>query len=403
MKTIIATLALFTAAVSSASAQNHEVVDWTSPTLIEGRANMFYPGLTYLTFQHMDKLFATREVEASGDVWALLYAPRDIGNRFTLNDEGEVTLDRFLEATRTNAFLVIKDGEIVYETYRNGAGPDTRLVSFSMAKSITSTLIGLALADGYIESLDDPVTKYVPELEGSGYDGVSIRDVLLMRSGVAWEERYEFGSDTQLTQVHDNALVAYNYRWCDYATDQSEPDTEPGSVFNYATLDTSVLGCVLESAIGKTGAEYMSEKIWKPAGMEKAGYWIMDGPEDVGREFYGAGFNATLRDYGRFGLMILNDGVANGTQIVPSDWLAEATVPEDGFEPTSEGAPFGYQYQWWTLPDSNAFAAIGLHDQYIFIDPDSDTVIVKLSYSMEPLGREEETIAAFERIVANLD
>src|SRR5690606_8564317 len=160
------------------------------------------------------------------------------------------------------------------------------------------------------KSLDDKVTDYLPGMAGTGYDAATIRDLLRMRSGVDWLEVYEVGSDTQLTQVHDNSLVGYKYRWCDYAANESEPGTnKPGEAFNYATLDTSVLGCILEKAVGRTGAEYMSEKLWKPAGMESDAYWIMDGPESVGREFYGAGLNATARDHARFGLMFLNGGV----------------------------------------------------------------------------------------------
>ncbi len=374
---------------------------WRTPTMIDARANMFHTELSFLTFQHLDKLFATRTVETSGDVWELPVDYAGIEGTFELEGE-EVSLDAFLEKSRTNALLVIKDGTIVAERYRNGMDEDTRHIAYSMSKSIVATLIGIALSEGEISSLDDKVTDYLPEMEESGYDDVTIREVLRMRSGVAWEERYEFGSDTQLTEVHDNALVLYNYRWCDYAADRSERAREPGMQFNYATLDTSVLGCILERAVGMTGAEYMSEKIWKPAGMQADGYWIMDGPEDEGREFYGAGFNATLRDFGRFGLMMLRNGEANGEQIVPADWVAQSTVPDEGYEPTAKGAPFGYQYQWWTLPGSDAYAAIGLHDQFIYIDPATDTVIVKLSYAHTPQGLTADTMSFFARLTASL-
>jgi hypothetical protein len=163
-----------------------------------------------------------------------------------------------------------------------------------------------------------------------------------------------------------------------------------------------VLGCILERAVGKTGAEYMSEKLWKPAGMETDAYWIMDGPDSVGREFYGAGLNATARDHARFGLMFLNGGVANGKQVVPADWVKEATVPDDGYEPTGPGEDFGYQYQWWTLPDTDAYAAMGLHHQFIYIDPASNVVIVKASHTDQPVGRDEENIEFFKQIIARV-
>lgn len=375
-------------------------VDWTSPTLIDARANMMYPGLNYLTFQHFDQMFSTRTVVAGHQAWQLPYSPRTLTGPFEFEGQ-EYGLEEFLEHTRTNALLVIKDGAIVHEQYRNGMTPASRHTVFSMSKSIIATLIGIAREEGAIGSLDDQVTDYLPAMAGTGYDGVTLEDVLRMRSGVNWEERYEFGSDTQLTEVHDNALVAYRYRWCDYA-ERSEPQNEPGERFNYSTLDTSILGCVLAKATGTTVANYMAEKLWLPAGMEFPGYWLMDGPEPVGDEFYGAGFNASLRDLGRFGLMMLNNGVANGRQVVPADWVHTSTVPDAGYEPTEPGSPFGYQYQWWTLADSNAYTAIGLFNQFIYVDPDTNVVIVKLSYPQSPLGWEEPNIAFFQKVAEQL-
>lgn len=370
---------------------------WLTPTMINARANMFYSGLNYLTFQHLDTMFATRKVQAGAKTWEISSAPVSIEGKFEFKG-ASYELEDFLEKTATNALLVIKDGRIVQEIYRNGSDEKTKFISFSMAKSFLSTLIGIALDEGKIKSLDDKVTDYLPEMKGSGYENPTIRDLLRMRSGVDWLEVYEFGSDTQLTQVHDNSLVAYKYRWCDYAARESKPGGKPGEKFNYSTLDTSVLGCILEHAVGTTGSRYMSEKLWIPAGMEDDAYWIMDGPESVGREFYGAGFNATLHDYGRFGLLMLNQGKVDGKQIVPVNWVKESTVPDAGYEPTSEGDMLGYQYQWWTVPDSDAYLAIGLHNQFIYIDPENQTVIVKLSHTPGPLGWEEESLAFFRKL-----
>jgi hypothetical protein len=345
----------------------------------------------------MDQLFATRVVRASGKPWLL---PKD-QKKFDVNvtfDGKTYAFAEFLEKTSTNALLVINNGRIIAERYRNGSNWGSRFISWSMAKSITSTLIGIALSEGKIANLDDPVTKYLPQMEGSGYQGVTIRHLLMMRSGVDWVEIYRFKEPTQLTEVHDNSLVAYKYRWCDYAAKQSKRKNPPGTVFNYSTLDTSVLGCVLERVVGMKGADYMSEKLWKPAGMGSDSYWIMDGPPEVGREFFGAGFNATLRDYGRFGLMMLNGGVADGKQVVPSDWVNQATGGVH--EPTAPGAPTGYQYLWWTIPNSKAFMAVGLHHQFIYVDPDTRTVIVKLSATPNPVGSQPEHLAFFRAVVA---
>jgi hypothetical protein len=273
-----------------------------------------------------------------------------------------------------------------------------------MAKSYVATLIGLAIEQGKIGSVSDPVTQYLPDLAGTGYDGTTIEDLLRMRSGVAWQEIYEFGSDTQLTYVHDNSLVGYAFRWCDYAVNESEKgENAPGEAFNYATLDTSVLGCILEAAVGTTGAEFMSEYLWKPAGMEADAYWIMDGPEDVGREFYGAGLNVTARDHARFGQLILQGGEANGQQIVPADWVTAMTVPGDAYEPAAPGAPFGYGYQWWTSAADDTFSADGLHHQFIHVDPTRNIVIFKASYTPEPVGRDAENAELFAQIKARLE
>jgi CubicO group peptidase (beta-lactamase class C family) len=348
---------------------------WLTPTMIGARAHMFEPSLNYLTFQHMDQMFATRGVAAGGEVWQLPTEIVSLEGEFTIGDKA-MSLGDALEATSTNALVVVKGGKIVHETYRNGSDASTRFLTFSVAKSYVSTLIGLAVADGAIKSLDDKVTDYLPEMKGTGYDGPTVRDLLRMRSGVDWLEMYQFGSDTQLTKVHDNSLVAYRYRWCDYAAK--------------------------ESKAGPNGSEYMSEKLWKPAGMESDAYWIMDGPDSVGREFFGAGLAVTARDHARFGLMFLNGGMANGKQVVPADWVRQATVPDEGYEPVAPGEPLGYQYQWWTFAGSDAYAAMGLHHQFIYIDPTNDLVIVKITHSAEPVGRDKENLELFAQITERL-
>ncbi|MFN4167752.1 MAG: serine hydrolase domain-containing protein [Pannonibacter phragmitetus] len=387
---------------AAASASDQNDAKWLSPTMVNARANMLNPALNYLTFQHMDQMFATRTVAAGAQVQPLPSMPVSLEGEYTIGD-AKLDLEGALEATHTNALVVLKDGNLVYETYRNGSDENTRFLTFSVAKSYVSTLIGLALADGHIKSLDDKVTDYLPEMKGSGYDGPTIRDLLQMRSGVDWLEVYEFGSETQLTTVHDNSLVGYKYRWCDYAAKESKPGANAAErPFNYATLDTSVLGCILEKAVGKTGAEYMSEKLWKPAGMANDAYWIMDGPPSVGREFFGAGLAATARDHARFGLMFLNQGKSNGNQVVSADWVKEATVPSEGNEPAGPEEKLGYQYQWWTFPESDAYSALGLFHQYIYVDPTNNLVIMKATASPDPVGHDEPNLALFKQITEKL-
>lgn len=387
---------------AAASASDQNDAKWLSPTMVNARANMLNPALNYLTFQHMDQMFATRTVAAGAQVQPLPSMPVSLEGEYMIG-EARLDLEGALEATHTNALVVLKDGNLVYETYRNGSDENTRFLTFSVAKSYVSTLIGLALADGHIKSLDDKVTDYLPEMKGNGYDGPTIRDLLQMRSGVDWLEVYEFGSDTQLTTVHDNSLVGYKYRWCDYAAKESKPGANAAErPFNYATLDTSVLGCILEKAVGKTGAEYMSEKLWKPAGMANDAYWIMDGPPSVGREFFGAGLAATARDHARFGLMFLNEGKSNGKQVVSADWVKEATVPSEGNEPAGPEEQLGYQYQWWTFPESDAYSALGLFHQYIYVDPTNNLVIMKATASPDPVGHDEPNLALFKQITGKL-
>ena len=385
----------------STTAMAAEPSRWETPTMINGRAAMLMPELNYLTFQHMDQLFATRPAAAGDTKRELPREERDIGNSFVFEGK-EQGLEAFLESTATNALLVIKDGKIVKEIYRNTSGEQTRFMSFSMAKSMLATMIGIAISEGKIKSVDDKVVDYLPDWKGTAYADVTILNLLRMRSGIDWKEIYEFGSETQLTKVHDNSLVGYKYRWCDYARNEAKPLNEQGSTFNYSTLDTSVLGCVLEAATGMKGANYMSEKIWKPAGMEAQAFYVLDGSDAVGREFYGAGFNATLRDYGRFGLMMLENGKVGETQVVPQDWVKASTVAPADSAVVDPEVGYGYGYQWWTISGSDAYSAVGLYNQFTYVDWSNNLVIVKLAAPASPLGYERENLDFFKRISETL-
>jgi CubicO group peptidase (beta-lactamase class C family) len=285
------------------------------------------------------------------------------------------TAQQFLERTYTNALLVMKDGRIVSEIYRNATDERSRFIGWSMTKSVTSVLIGCALAQGRIDSLDTPISRYLPELRGGGYEGVSIRQVMQMRSGVDYEERYDFDHPGRAASNHIAALVKNTARFADVA--QTLPRIhEPGSFFQYKTIDTAVLGWLIERVTQGSVAAYTARCLWEPLGAESDAFYIMDGPPGIGREFSGAGFNATLRDFARFGQMVLDGGVADSRRIVSEDWIRQSTRPS-GSEGTQRS---GYGLQWWIVGDSGAFAAIGLQGQYIYIDPSTRTVVVKLSY-----------------------
>lgn len=345
-----------------------------SPALQILRWHMLDGDVNSLTFRSMDSLFTTRSVPRSGQVWKLPRSDHALDFSYSFKGQDHAAAD-FLERTYTNALLIMKDGRIVTEIYRNGSNDRTRFMAWSMTKSITSVLIGCALEEGRIKSLDDQITLYLPELKGSGYQGATIRDIIEMRSGVDYEERYDFANPGAAARNHINALVKNVARFADAARTLKSIH-KPGKVFQYKTIDTAVLGWLIERVTGQTVAAFTARRLWEPLGAEADGFYIMDGEPGVGREFSGAGFNATLRDYARFGQMVLNGGVADGHRIVSANWLAQSA--RSAFE--EDPARGGYGFQWWTMPGSDAFSAIGLQGQYVFVDPATRTVVVKLSY-----------------------
>ena len=376
-------LAMFATALLSAGAAAQQVL----PTPLQGgqpsevpvavqilRWHMNDGDANALSFRSMDQLFITRTVPRSGRVWVLPREDRALDFSYTWQDKPQPALE-ILERTYTNALLILKDGRIVTEIYRNGSDERSRFIGWSMTKSITSVLIGCAQAEGRIGSLDAPISDALPELKGGGYEGVSIRQVMQMRSGVDYEERYDFANPGRAANNHIQALVKNTARFADAA--RTLPRIHPpGTVFQYKTIDTAVLGWLIERVTGGSVAAYTARCLWEPMGAESDGYYIMDGAPGVGREFSGAGFNATARDFARFGQMMLDGGVAGGRRIVSEEWVAQSTRPT-GAEDSQRG---GYGLQWWTMAGGDAYAAIGLQGQYIYIDPATRTVVVKLSY-----------------------
>jgi len=239
-------------------------------------------------------------------------------------------------------------------------------MSMSIAKSISSTLVGAALGQGKIRSLSDSVTRYVPALRGSAYDGVTIRDLLMMTSGVRWNETYSDPTsdrrrllDAQISQVPGSALALMK------ALPRA---AEPGTRNNYNTGETQVVAEVLRAAIGQPLATYLEERIWSRFGMEADAKWWLDSPD--GTEIGGSGFSATLRDFGRFGLFVLGGGVAGGDSILPTGWIEEATTPKQ----LRDGTHLDYGYLWWPGRDG-AFMAMGIHGQYLYVNPRAHVVI----------------------------
>ncbi len=325
------------------------------------------PALAVNTFRNIDRLFPTRTVTRSSQPMPLPPPAAPLTN-VSFSDAGHrYDLDSYLELNRIAAMLVLQDGRVKLERYRFGNTTRTRWMSMSIAKSITSTLIGAALKQGYIRSLSDLVTRYVPSLTGSAYDGVTVRDVLMMASGVRWNETYTDPSsdrrrllDAQISQVPGSAM---------HLMKSLPRAAEPGMRNNYNTGETQVAAEILRAAVGRPLATYLSERIWSTYGMEADATWWLDSPD--GTEIGGSGFSATLRDYGRFGLFILGGGISADDSILPPGWVREATTPKV----LRDGSPLAYGYLWW--PGRNGdFMAIGIHGQYLYVNPAAHIVIV---------------------------
>jgi CubicO group peptidase (beta-lactamase class C family) len=274
-------------------------------------------------------------------------------------------VDAYMAGQRSAALLIVHDGKVRFERYGLGFDAAGRWTSFSVAKSITSTLVGAAVRDGHIRSLDDKVSDYVTAMKGSAYDDVSIRQLLTMTSGVRWNENYaDPDSDVARFNKHQpeegvDALVSYLRRL--------PREVPAGTRWHYSTGETNLVGVLVAQATKKPLATYLAEKIWVPAGMEQQATWILS---RTGNEISGCCIQAATRDFARFGVFILNGARVGGQAIVPDGWLTEATTERTGI-----GRPGrGYGYQWWTYTDGS-FAARGIFGQGLFIDPKRRLVI----------------------------
>jgi len=371
---------------------------------VERRA-FFDPQDRAAKFQVAGRIFPAVKVRAADTAWPLDTSPRAASFAPRYAFEGATyDIEQFNERTKSNALLILKDGKIVYETYRNGSSPSTKFISFSMGKSFTSTMVGMALEDGLIGSIDEPLTKYLPALTASAYDGVTIRDALQMVSGVEWDESaYDWTDNSKpLVRLWNEAYVEQRYRFVEGANTLARA-YPPGEVFNYNTLESSLLGWLVEHVAKTRFATYFEERLWQAAGMEFDAAWLLDGPPDIGREMTGGGLTAALRDFGRFGLMMANGGQANGRQLLSAEWVRAASTAEREavrYGRLYDGYPLGYGYQWW-LFDNGRFEAQGVYGQLIYIAPRESVVIVKLSYWPEAWveDMEFESYAFFAAVI----
>ena len=320
-------------------------------------------------FRALEKLATVRDIKAGGKVHALPEGkPLNVG----------LDIDTYMRNQRTAGLIILQDGKIRLERYGLGYTPEGRWTSFSVAKSFTSTLVGAAIKDGKIKSLEDKVTQYIPGLRGSVYDDVTVRQLLTMTSGVKWNEDYaDPKSDVALFGKQkpvkgEDITVSY--------MKTLKREALPGTKWVYKTGETNLIGVLVSSATGRNLGEYLSEKVWKPYGMEADAFWVLG---DTGHEISGCCLSARLRDYARFGQFVMEGGKG----VVPDDWFAQATSKQADIGQRGRG----YGFQWWTN-DDGSYAAQGIFGQGIFIDPKRRLVIA--TNGNWPKATDPETVGA---------
>lgn len=342
-----------------------------------------YPDIQVRTFRNIDRLFPTRIIKHGTSVYPLPKSDALLkGVEFTSAGR-KYDLYDYMSLNRVSGLLVLKNGKIAFERYELGNTETTRWMSMSVVKSISSTLVGAAIKEGYIKSLDDRITRYLPKLAGSAYEGVTVRNVLQMASGVRWNETYTDPASDRRRMLE--AQLAGKPGSILELMRSLPRAAAPGTIWNYNTGETQVVGELIHAAVKRPVAQYLSERIWSKFGMESDATWWLDSPN--GQEIGGSGLSATLRDYARFGLFFMNGGLAGGEKILPDGWVAEA-----GSSKVIGGRRVGYGYMWW-IPDAaadpvheGAFLARGIFGQYVYLNPREKLVIAVWSARPKPTG-----------------
>jgi CubicO group peptidase (beta-lactamase class C family) len=329
--------------------------------------------LRYIRYNVADvndyKIFPARITKANDDKFCFAAADCsdkiEIPMNILMEKNQKVCFDKFLEDKKTLAFLIIHNDTMIYEKYFNKCSQSTVIPSFSVAKSVTSTLIGCAIDDGFINSVDQPVTDFIPELKPNGFDKVTIKHLLQMTSGIDFKEGY----------FHFfNSAPAYYYginiRQKLYTL---KLKSAPGIKFEYASGNAELLGLILERALKtQTVTDYLQQKIWQPLGMEYDASWSLDRKRN-GMEKTFCCLNARARDYAKLGRLYLNNGNWNGKQIVPENWVKKSVAID-----TTNGSSWFYQYQWWIASDEGDYFARGMLGQFVYVNPTKNLIIVRL-------------------------
>ncbi len=369
-------------------------------------ATFYDPEKITENFRSSAAKFPHRTVETS-ETWQFTRAeqPLTLPETFTYRDK-EHSFQDLLNQSGTTGLIIIKDDTILYENYFQGEQEDDRHSMFSVTKSFVSALFGITLEQGLIESIEDPVTKYLPELNGSGYEGVKIRDVLTMSSGVLFNEDYgDLMSDVNRMSM----TIATKGSLNEFAASLGR-EREPGTYNHYVSVDTHVLGMIITRVTGRTLTDLLIEKIWQPVGMEYESIWMIDGE---GMEVAMGGLQVALRDMARFGRLYMHGGNWNGTQLVPESWVKASVTPDaphlmPGADNPGSDTAFGYGFQWWVPEHPRGdFMAVGIYDQFIYIDPTTGVIIAKTSANKKFVDPEtprltNATIHAFQQIAASV-
>lgn len=353
-----------------------------------------------------DQYFASRPIRRGTQVRPLPAATQPL-NATALGVED------FMALHRVGGLLVLKDGAVAMERYGLGLDPTSHWYSYSLGKSVCSTLVGAAIRQGRIASVADPLTRYLPQMAGTAYDGTTLRHLLEMSSGVGWEEAYRDGASD--FGRYFNAVLERRPGGAMAVMRSLKRAVPAGSRFVYSSGESYLIGAALKAATGQTLSDYLSERIWARFGMEADGYWTLDA--EGGLEMASGGCNFVLRDYGRFGQFILDDGVIGGERILPEGWVAEAShprpdSPQVGYGRLVPGMPLGYGYQWWAFPSDDprlaehagAFTGQGIFGQFLYIHPRERVVVVAWGAWPDPwvVDSEWATYGLIARCVAAL-
>lgn len=359
------------------------------------------------SFRSFHQQYPSVEVKNSNDIYTLDRPEQTVNLPLTFDYEGETRkVAEWVKRSHTTGIAILKDGQLVHEEYYRGNNENSHAIIMSVSKSMASMLIGKALEDGHISSVDDPVTKYLPELSQSAYgDGVTIKQLLQMSSGVRWSEDLD-----DLNSDIVQSIVASLLGSLDEFAASMVREHKPGSYNRYASVNTQVLGMIIESATGESYQDYFEKQLWSKLGAEQSAFIQVD---SEGMPLVYSGVNIVLRDMLRFGQLYLDGGKNyQGQQIINQEWVQESVqVEEDHLKPgvnnPASDSGFGYGYQWWIpmYPDGD-YTAIGIYGQFVYVNPKENIVIAKTStypsYPIDGAYMDHESLLAFQQIARQL-